>query len=317
MKVIDHIRQAKDTLFTIEILPPKKGENINTLFSHIDSLMDFQPAFIDVTYHREEYVYKELGNGTLKKQVTRKRPGTVGICAAIQNRYQVDTVPHVICGGFSKEDTENMLIDLDFLGIHNVLVLRGDPVKSEPGFKPHPEGHGYACELIEQVSNMNQGIYLDEEQTEVTPTDFCIGAAGYPEKHFESPNPDTDLRYLKQKVDAGAEFIVTQMFFNNQVYFDFVEKCREHGITVPIIPGLKPLATKGHLTALPKYFFLDIPDELAREVSKCADNKAAREVGVAWCVQQCKELKERGVPCLHFYTMSKSELVRKVAEQVF
>ena len=317
MKVIDHIRQAKDTLFTIEILPPKKGENINTLFSHIDSLMDFKPAFVDVTYHREEHVYKELGDGTLKKQVTRKRPGTVGICAAIQNRYRVDTVPHVICGGFSKEDTENMLIDLDFLGIHNVLVLRGDPVKSEPGFKPHPEGHGYASDLIKQVSNMNRGIYLDEEQEETTPTNFCIGAAGYPEKHFESTNMDTDLRYLKQKVEAGAEFIVTQMFFDNQVYFDFVEKCRAADIHVPIIPGLKPLATQGHLTALPKYFFLDIPEDLAKEVASCKDNKAVREVGVAWCVQQCRELKEKGVPGLHFYTMSKSELVRKVAEQIY
>ncbi len=317
MKVIDHIRQAKDTLFTIEILPPKKGENIDALFSHIDSLMDFSPAFIDVTYHREEHVYQEQSDGSLRKQVVRKRPGTVGICAAIQNRYKVDTVPHVICGGFSKEDTENMLIDLDFLGIENVLILRGDPIKSESGFTPHAEGHGYASELIQQVSRMNKGIYLDELQDGATPTNFCIGAAGYPEKHFESPNPDTDLRYLKQKVDAGAEFIVTQMFFNNQVYFDFVDKCRSHGIDVPIIPGLKPLATKGHLTALPKYFFLDIPDDLAQAVSKCADNKAAREVGVEWCVQQCRELKESGVPCLHFYTMSKSELVGRVAKAVF
>ena len=256
MKVIDHLRQASETLFTIEILPPKKGENINTLFSHIDSLMDFSPAFIDVTYHREGIRVQGTGQRHAQEaghaQATRHGRH---LCGAIQNRYRVDTVPHVICGGFSKEDTENMLIDLDFLGIHNVLALRGDPVKSEPGFKPHSEGHGYACELIEQVHNMNRGIYLDEEQHEVNPTDFCIGAAGYPEKHFESPNPDTDLRYLKQKVAAGAEFIVTQMFFDNRVYFDFVDKCRSHGITVPIIPGLKPLATKGHLTAFAQILF--------------------------------------------------------------
>ncbi len=317
MKVTEHIKRADRPLFTIEILPPKKGEDIHTLFSHIDSLMEFKPAFVDVTYHREEYVFKEMGNGMLKKIVTRKRPGTVGICAAIQNRYNVDTVPHVICGGFSKEDTENMLIDLDFLGIQNVLVLRGDPVKSEPGFTSHPEGHCYAGQLIEQVANMNRGVYLDEALQEATPTNFCIGAAGYPEKHFESPNRDTDFQYLKRKVDAGAEFIVTQMFFDNQVYFRFVEKCRAAGITVPIIPGLKPLATLSHLTVLPQFFHLDIPEALAREVATCKDNKQAREVGVAWCAQQCKELIEYGVPVLHFYTMSKSELVRKVAEQVF
>lgn len=316
MKVIDHIAQAQDTLFTIEILPPRKGEDINTLFKHIDSLMDFKPAFIDVTYHREEYVYKEAGQGMLRKYVTRKRPGTVGICAAIQNRYNVDTVPHVICGGFSKEDTENMLIDLAFLGIHNVLVLRGDPVKSDPGFVPHPDGHCYANQLIGQIADMNQGKYLYEETAD-TNTNFCIGAAGYPEKHFESPNPDTDMFYLKQKIDAGAEFIVTQMFFDNQKYFKFVEKCRANGITVPIIPGLKPLATINHLTALPKYFFLDIPEALSKEVAKCKDNKEAREIGIEWCIQQCKELKAAGVPGLHFYTMSKSELVRRVAEQVY
>ena len=317
MKVTEHIKGAKSTLFTIEILPPKKGENIITLFSHIDSMMEFSPAFIDVTYHREEYVYKEMGNGMLKKSVTRKRPGTVGICAAIQNRYNVDTVPHVICGGFSKEDTENMLIDLDFLGIENVLVLRGDPVKSESGFVPHPEGHCYASQLIEQVANMNKGVYLDEDLQQATPTSFCIGAAGYPEKHFESPNLETDFQHLKRKVAAGAEFIVTQMFFDNRVYFQFVEKCREVGIEVPIIPGLKPLAITNHLTLLPQFFHLDIPDALAREVAQCKDNKQAREVGIEWCVQQCKELIAYGVPVLHFYTMSKSELVRRVAEQVF
>ena len=317
MKVTEHIQRANDTLFSIEILPPKKGENLQTLFHHIETLLDFKPSFVDVTYHREEYVYREMGNGMLKKIVTRKRPGTVGICAAIQTKYNVDTVPHIICGGFSKEDTENMLIDLDFLGIHNVLLLRGDPVKSEPGFKPHPDGHCYATELIEQVANLNKGIYLDNELLDPTPMHFCIGTAGYPEKHFESPNLNSDFYYLKKKVELGAEFIVTQMFFDNQVYFNFVKKCREAGIDVPIIPGIKPLSTIGHLTALPTFFHLDIPEALSKEVQKCKDNKQAREVGIEWCIQQCKELKAFGVPCLHFYTMSKSEMVKKVAEALF
>ncbi|MEK6477580.1 methylenetetrahydrofolate reductase [NAD(P)H] [Catalinimonas sp. 4WD22] len=317
MKVIEHIQKANRTLFTIEILPPKKGEDINTLFNHVETLLEFEPSFIDVTYHREEYIYKEQSDGSFKKLTTRKRPGTVGICAAIQNRYNIDTVPHLICGGFSKEDTENMLIELDFLGIENILALRGDPIKSEPGFKAHPDGHCYASELIKQVRDMNDGTYLNAELEEATPTNFCIGAAGYPEKHFESPNLDTDFQHLKTKVDNGAEFIVTQMFFNNQAYFDFVKSCREHDINVPIIPGLKPMATLKHLTLLPQFFHLDIPEELAREVEKCKDNKEVKEVGVEWCVQQCKELIDFGAPVLHFYTMSRSELVKRVAKEVF
>ena len=317
MKVSEHIQQAKGTLFSIEILPPKKGENLQTLFHHIETLLEFNPSFIDVTYHREEYVYRDMGNGMLRKIVTRKRPGTVGICAAIQNKYNVDTVPHIICGGFSREDIENIMIDLDFLGIHNVLLLRGDPVKSEPGFIPHPDGHCYATELIEQVANLNKGVYLDNELLDASPMNFCIGSAGYPEKHFESPNLDTDFLYLKKKVELGAEFIVTQMFFDNQVYFNFVKKCRDAGIDVPIIPGIKPLATLRHLTILPTFFHLDIPEALSKEVQKCKDNAQAREAGIEWCIQQCKELKAFGVPCLHFYTMSKSEMVKKVAEALF
>lgn len=317
MKVTEHIQKADSPLFTIEILPPKKGEDINTLFGHVESLLDFAPAFIDVTYHREEFVYKERPDGSFQKSITRKRPGTVGICAAIQNRYNIDTVPHVICGGFSREDTENMLIELDFLGIENVLALRGDPIKTEPGFVPHPEGHCYASDLVGQVANMNRGIYLDEDLEHPPATNFCIGAAGYPEKHFEAPNKDMDFKYLKKKVEQGAEFIVTQMFFDNQVYFDFVKLCRDNDIYIPIIPGLKPVATLKHLTLLPQFFHLDLPDALAKEVSKCKDNKAVKEVGVEWCVQQCKELIDFGVPVLHFYTMSRSELVKKVAKKVF
>lgn len=318
MKVTDHFQNANGkTLFTFEILPPLKGENMKTLFSHIDPLMEFKPPFIDVTYHREEYVYKQRENGLLEKRTTRKRPGTVGICAAIQNHYKVDTVPHLICGGFSREETENALIDLHFLGIDNVLVLRGDCVKSEQRFVAEPDGHNYASELIGQVVNMNEGCYLDEEQVSNSCTDFCIGVAGYPEKHFEAPNMKSDLRWLKKKVELGAGYIVTQMFFDNQKYFDFVKLCRAEGINVPIIPGLKPLTTKTQLSLLPSFFHIDIPCDLADAVEACPDNKAAAEVGVEWAIQQSRELMAFGVPCLHYYSMGKSGSVRKVAEALF
>lgn len=317
MKVTDHFKNAEKTLFTLEVLPPLKGENLKSLFSHLDPLMEFKPPFIDVTYHREEYIYKQREKGLLEKRTTRKRPGTVGICAAIQNHYRVDTVPHLICGGFSKEETENALIDLHFLGIDNVLVLRGDCVKSEQRFIPDPNGHTYASELIEQVVDMNNGVYLDDEQINHNGTDFCIGVAGYPEKHSESPNLKADLRWLKKKVDLGADYIVTQMFFNNQKYFDFVKQCREADINVPIIPGLKPLTSKSQLTLLPGLFHLEIPCDLADAVEACPDNKAAAQVGVEWAIQQSKELVEFGVPCLHYYSMGKSESVRKVAEALF
>ncbi|WP_018476269.1 methylenetetrahydrofolate reductase [NAD(P)H] [Pontibacter roseus] len=318
MKVTDHFRNANgNTLFTFEILPPLKGENMRTLFSHIDPLMEFKPPFIDVTYHREEYIYKSRENGLLEKRTTRKRPGTVGICAAIQNHYKVDTVPHLICGGFSREETENALIDLHFLGIDNVLVLRGDCVKSEQRFVAEPDGHNYASELIEQVVNMNNGCYLDEEQMYHNGTDFCIGVAGYPEKHFEAPNLKSDMRWLKKKIEMGADYIVTQMFFDNQKYFDFVNACRAEGITVPIIPGLKPMTTKTQLTLLPSLFHIEIPCDLADAIEECPDNKAAAQVGVEWAIQQSKELMAFGVPCLHYYSMGKSDSVRKVAEALF
>lgn len=317
MKVTEHFRNADKTLFSFEVLPPLKGENVRNLFNHIDPLMEFKPPFIDVTYHREEYVYKHREKGLLEKLTTRKRPGTVGICAAIQNHYKVDTVPHLICGGFTKEETENALIDLHFLGIDNVLVLRGDCVKSEPRFVPEPGGHNYATELIEQVVQMNNGRYLDDELVSDSGTNFCIGVAGYPEKHFEAPNLRSDLRWLKKKVEMGAEYIVTQMFFDNRKYFDFVKLCREAGINVPILPGLKPLTTKSQLTVLPSLFHIEIPCDLADAVDACADNKAAAQVGVEWAIQQSKELMEFGVPCLHYYSMGKSESVRKVAEKLF
>ncbi|HEY8513418.1 MAG TPA: methylenetetrahydrofolate reductase [NAD(P)H] [Cyclobacteriaceae bacterium] len=318
MKVTEHLSRANGkTLFTIEILPPLKGENIETLFANIDPLMEFKPPFIDVTYHREEYVYKTKENGLLEKSTTRKRPGTVGICAAIQNKYKVDTVPHIICGGFTKEETENALIDLHFLGIDNVLVLQGDAIKTESRFVPEPGGHHYASELLQQVVAMNQGRYLDDTLQNPTPTNFCIGVAGYPEKHYCAPNLTTDLKYLKLKVDLGAQYVVTQMFFDNKKYFDFVTKCREMGINVPIIPGIKPITSKGQTTVLPKVFHIDIPEDLADAIDKCKNNAEAKEVGIEWCIQQSRELIKYGVPTLHFYSMGKSDPIYRIAKELF
>jgi methylenetetrahydrofolate reductase (NADPH) len=318
MKVCEHLKKANGrTLFTIEILPPLKGENIRSLFDNIDPLMEFKPPFIDVTYHREEYVYKKMPSGLLEKRTTRKRPGTVGICAAIQNNYKIDTVPHIICGGFSREETENALIDLHFLGIDNILVLQGDAIKTESRFIAEPDGYKFASELLEQVAKMNKGLYLDDELQNTSPTDFCVGVAGYPEKHFSAPNLKADLKYLKLKVDLGAEYIVTQMFFNNQKYFEFVDECRKAGINVPIIPGIKPLTGKGQLTILPKAFHIDIPEELSEEVEKCKDSTAAKEIGIEWCIKQSKELIKHNVPTLHFYSMGKSDPIYRIAKELF
>ena len=312
MKVTEHLKNAKQTLFSFEILPPLKGKSIDSIYNTLDPLMEFNPPFIDVTYHREEYVYKNRKDGLLERISVRKRPGTVGICAAIMNKYDVDTVPHIICGGFNKEVTENALINLDFLGIDNVLALRGDPIKSETYFTPEEDGHKYASELLGQVHNMNNGIYLDEDLKNSAPTNFCIGVAGYPEKHFEAANMESDIHFLKKKVQAGADYIVTQMFFDNQRYFDFVKLCRENDIDVPIIPGLKPISTEKQLTLLPHRFNLNLPNELVDEVLKCKSNEEVRQVGVEWAIQQTKELIDFGVPCVHFYTMVKSDNVQKI-----
>ena len=311
MKVIEHIKQAKKHYSPLRFYH-LKGTSIQFIYDSLDPLMEFNPPFIDVTYHREEYVYKKRKDGLLQRYAVRKRPGTVGICAAIMNKYQVDTVPHIICGGFNKEETENALIDLDFLGVDNVLVLRGDPIKSETYFTPEEGGHSYASELLHQVDNMNKGIYLDEDLKNSSPTNFCIGVAGYPEKHFEAPNMRSDLHFLKKKVEAGADYIVTQMFFDNQQYFDFVALCRENDINVPIIPGLKPLATQKQLTLLPQRFHLNVPNPLVDEVLKCKNNDEVRQVGVVWGKQQVKELIEFGAPCIHFYTMGKSDNVQQI-----
>ena len=317
MKVTDHIKQAQSTLFSIEILPPLKGKSIQSIFDGIDPLMEFKPSFVDVTYHREEYIYKKRDGGYLEKVSIRKRPGTVGICAAIMNKYHVDAVPHIICGGFSKEETENALIDLQFLGIDNVLALRGDSIKSEPEFVPEPGGHAYAIDLVKQIDNMNKGQYIDDDLADVAPTNFCIGVSGYPEKHFEAPNMISDMRYLKAKIDAGSEYIVTQMFFDNAQYFEFLKKCKEQNIVVPIIPGLKIITTKKQATILPKIFKIDIPHELLMQIEKCKTDADVKEVGIEWCINQSKELISAGVPCLHYYTMGASEVTRRVASKVF
>ncbi len=316
MKVTDHIENAKDTLFSFEILPPLKGKSIQSIYEGIDPLMEFKPKFVNVTYHREEFIYKERENGLLEKIAIRKRPGTVGICAAIMNKYDVDAIPHLICGGFSKEETENALIDLQFLGIDNVLALRGDSIKTESSFRPHKEGHEFAVDLIHQISDMNKGNYMMDD-VQLEPTNFCIGAAGYPEKHFEAMNLEMDLLNVKRKVDAGASYIVTQMFFDNSKFFRFVDACRAAGITVPIIPGVKPVKTLTHISFLPKFFHIDYPVELSNELIKCKDNKAVEQVGIEWGIQQSKELKAHGVPCIHYYTMSNSTSVQKIAREVF
>jgi len=317
MKITDHLSNAKKTLFSIEILPPLKGQSIQSLFDHLDPLMEFKPQFVDVTYHREEYIYKDRGNGLLEKRSIRKRPGTVGICSAIKNKYNVDPVPHIICGGFTREETENALIDLNFLDIHNVLLIRGDAIKSEGFFRAEDQGHHYAIELVDQVVKMNGGCYLDEDLLNANPTNFCIGVAGYPEKHFEAPNLKFDLNYLKRKVELGADYIVTQMFFDNQKYFSYVKECRKIGINNPIIPGLKPITIQKQNTILPRIFHIDIPEALSDEIEKCKNNDQVIEVGVEWAIQQSRELMEFGVPCLHFYSMGKAEPVYKIAKALF
>jgi methylenetetrahydrofolate reductase (NADPH) len=280
-------------------------------------LIEFQPPFIDVTYHREEYEYKELPNGLLQKKIVKKRPGTVGICAGIQNKYAVDAIPHILCGGFSKEDTENLLIDLDFLGIENVVALRGDALKTETYFHPEKDGNEYATDLVLQISNLNKGIYLDEDLQNSAQTNFCIGVAGYPEKHMEAPSLDSDIHFLKQKIKNGADYIITQMFFDNKKFFDYVEKVRAAGITIPIIPGLKPIATKKQLNLIPHRFSLELPDDLIMAVVKAKDNDAVKQIGIEWCTQQSKELVAAGIPVLHYYSMGKAENIKAIAKEVF
>lgn len=317
MKVTDHLSNASSTLFSIEVLPPQKGKTIDDLLSVIEPLMEFKPPFIDVTYHREEIIYKKRPDGLMEEVPLRKRPGTVGICAAIKGRFNVDTVPHLVCGGFTPEETEDALFTLHYLGINNVLLLQGDSDKNPKSSAPSKFGHRYASDLVAQVANMNKGRFLHEETENEMKTNFCIGVAGYPEKHFEAPNLGADLKWLKHKVDRGSDYIVTQMFFDNQKFFDFVKRCREIGINVPIIPGIKPIAQKSQLNTLAKIFHIDIPEALAEEVEKCKDDKAVKRVGIEWAIQQSKELKAAKVPCLHYYTMSRSEATIEIARAIF
>ena len=316
MKVIDHIKQAKDTLISFEVLPPLKGKGIGALYKHLDPLMEFKPSFINVTYHRSEHVFKKRADGSFEKVVIRKRPGTEAICASIMNKYNVDTVPHLICGGFSKEETEDALLTLSYLGIDNVLVLRGDAAKNEMSFEPEAGGHKYAIDLLKQVVDLNNGIYLEEELKGNNGTKFCAGVAGYPEKHYEAPNMQSDLANLKKKIDVGADYIVTQMFFDNKKYFDYVKQCRAIGINVPIIPGLKPITSKKQLSNLPRTFYVDIPTELSNEILKCKDDNCVEQVGTEWLLAQSKELKAAGVPVLHYYTLGKPQVVCNVVNKL-
>jgi methylenetetrahydrofolate reductase (NADPH) len=316
MKITDHIAQSKDTLISFEVLPPLKGKTITTLYEHLDPLMEFKPSWINVTYHRSESMFKKKTDGTFEKVEVRKRPGTVGICAAIMNHYKIDAVPHIICGGFTKRETEDALIDLDFLGIDNVLALRGDAAKNESSFEPEAGGHVYGIDLLKQVYNMNNGLYIDEDIKNGGKTNFCAGVAGYPEKHFEAPNLEIDLERLKQKVDAGAEYIMTQMFFDNQKFFAFVEACRAMGITVPIIPGLKPITTKKQLSVLPRIFHVDIPTELSNDIMKCKNDLEVEQVGTQWLIHQSKELKKFGVPVLHYYTLGKPKVIWNAVKEI-
>ncbi len=317
MKITEHIQQATKPLFSFEIIPPVKGKSIKQLYDNIDPLMEFKPPFIDVTTSREEFIYLEKENGLLEKRLTRMRPGTLGICASIQNKYQVDTVPHLLCGGFTKQETEYLLVDCQYLGIDNVMALRGDARKEERRFEKTTDGHEHAIDLVKQIQKLNEGSYLHEVIEITCDVDFCIGVAGYPEKHEESPSMKSDLKRLKEKVDAGADYVVTQMFFDNQKYFEFVKCARAAGIHVPIIPGIKPLATKKHLNLLPQTFNLDLPESLVEAVENCKDNKAVRQVGVEFCIEQCKELLANDVPVLHFYSMGKSDNIESIARAIF
>ena len=318
MKVTEHIKNSKGkTLFSFEIVPPQKGQHIQDLYNNIEPLMEFKPPFIDVTTSREEHIFIKKENGLLEEKITRMRPGTVGICASLKYKYNVDAIPHVLCGGFTKEETEYVLVDCHYLGLDNVMALRGDAKKNEQYFNATTGGHQYAEGLVRQIADLNKGKYLHDIIETPHKADFCIGVAGYPEKHLESPSLNADLRRLKEKVDAGADYIVTQMFFDNKKYFDFVEAARALGIDVPIIPGIKPIAIQRHLQVLPQVFRLDLPEPLIKAVEKCRDNKEVRQVGIEWAIAQSKELVSEGVPVVHFYSMGKSDNIEAIARAVF
>lgn len=317
MKVTEHIAEATEPIVSLEILPPTKGKSIESIYKQLDPLMEFKPAFINVTYHRAEQVYKKRPDGSFERVEIRKRPGTVGICAALMNKYKIEAIPHLICGGFSREETENALIDLHFLGVKNVLALRGDAAANEKFFTPHPNGHRYAEDLVKQVISLNKGSYIEEDIMDGVKTDFCIGVAGYPEKHFEAPNLDTDIYYLKRKIELGADYVTTQMFFENQHYYNYINRCAEHGVTVPIMPGLKPLTSKRQLTMIPSIFNVEVPVGLYNEMMKAKTDADCEQVGTEWLLAQCRDLLKNKVPVLHFYTLGKPHVVYNVLKQLF
>lgn len=317
MRVIDLIHNTEKTAFSYEILPPLKGTGIDKLYETIDTLREFDPKYINITTHRSEYVYKDLGNGMFQRNRLRRRPGTVAVAAAIQNKYNITVVPHLLCSGFSREETEYVLLDLQFLGITDLLVLRGDKAKHESSFIPEADGYAHATDLQEQINHFNKGIFVDGSEMKVTATPFSYGVACYPEKHEEAPNMDTDIYWLKKKVEAGAEYAVTQLFYDNRKYFEFVDKVREAGITIPIIPGIKPFKRIAQLSMIPKTFKVDLPEELTKEVMKCKTDEDARQVGVEWCIAQCKELMSHGVPSIHFYSIAAVDSIRDVAQKIY
>lgn len=316
-KVIDIIDKKTKPFASFELVPPLKGSDISKLYKAIEPLMEFAPPFINITFHRDEVEYRQKPDGSIQKVTVTKRPGSVAIAAAIMKRFPVEVVPHIICGGASKHQIENDLLDLNFLDIQNVVALRGDAIPGEKYFRPEPDGHKYSCELVKQIHNLNRGIYLDDTITDAVHTNFCIGVAGYPEKHYEAPNIDIDIENLKQKVEAGADYIVTQMFFDNHRFYRFVDRCRAAGITVPIIPGLKPISTQTHIEMLPRAFSIDLPQELMLEVRKCKDNKAIYQAGIEWCIAQSRDLLAHGVPAIHYYTMGKADNIRKILKRSF
>lgn len=317
MRVVDLIKNIDNTAFSFEVLPPIKGTGIEKLYETVESLLDFGPKYINITTHRSEYVYKELGNGLFERSRLRRRPGTVAVAAALHNKYHITTVPHILCSGFSREDIEYELLDLQFLNITDLLVLRGDKAKHESVFTPEPNGPSHAIELEEQINNFNKGVFIDGSPIKITNTPFSYGVACYPEKHEESPNMEQDIYWLKKKVEAGAEYAVTQLFYDNNKYFDFVERVRKEGIDIPIIPGIKPFRKLSQLTVIPKTFKVDIPQELALEALKCKTDEEANALGVEWCINQCKELIKFGVPSIHFYTVGAVDSIKQVAKAIY
>lgn len=317
MSVIEKLKSARGPLFTFELLPPLKGHSIERIYTAIDRLMEFQPAYINFTSHRNEITYKERPDGLLEKRVTRLRPGTIALAAAVKYKYNITVVPHILCGGFTKEETENVLIEMNFLNIDDVLALRGDPQRGSRIFIPEKDGHRNTSELVTQIANMNKGKYLEESLVDTSPTNFCIGVAGYPEKHNEAPNLQSDIQNLKRKVEAGANYIVTQMFFDNEKYFRFTEMCREAGINVPVIAGLKPVSALNDIKMLPQTFHIDMPNDLVTAIQKCTTDTEAREVGIEWATMQSKELIRAGVPGIHYYTLGRSDNIARIVKDSF